>query len=225
MKRIFPRRFLNVSVLLLLLAVFVLNAVGQSGRKNVRTASAPTAPVQAPIFSQPDPEPTPAPIEPSVLGALPESLLKRQIKSLDNGSFRLGDFSEKVVVVNLWASWCGPCRREVPEYEKVRKDYAAGNVEFIGLTDEDPRAASDSVKKFIRDLKFGFRIGWIDQDMARLLSNGRNSVPQTLVISPAGRIVSHWNGYMPGKSGDRLRNAIERALQEAEEQKDRRQIQ
>jgi thiol-disulfide isomerase/thioredoxin len=148
-------------------------------------------------------------------GVLPESLLQRQLKGLDNSSFRLGDFADKVVVVNLWASWCGPCRREVPEYEKVRKDYAAANVEFIGLTDEDPRAASDAVKRFVRDLKFGFRIGWIDPQTAHMLSNGKNSIPQTLVITRGGRIVNHWNGYMSGKSGERLRNAIESALLEA----------
>jgi thiol-disulfide isomerase/thioredoxin len=175
----------------------------------------PIAPVQAPIYSQPEPEARIIEAEPAMMGGvLPESLLERQVKALDNSSFRLGDFADKVIVVNLWASWCGPCRREVPEYEKVRKEYAGANVEFIGLTDEDPRSASDAVKRFVRDLKFGFRIGWIDPQTAHLLSNGRNSIPQTLVITRGGRIVNHWNGYMSGKSGERLRNAIESALQE-----------
>ena len=74
------------------------------------------------------------------LTALPESLLNRQIKSIDKGSFSFTDFSGKVIVVNIWASWCGPCRMEVPDYEKVRKEYAGRRVEFIGLTTEDPRS-------------------------------------------------------------------------------------
>ena len=214
------RRFRTV-VLILAFAAFAATAVGQSGRRNARTTDVPIAPVQAPIFTPPEPEvKAAATLEPAMLGGvLPESLLNRQIRALDNSNFRLGDFGEKVLVVNLWASWCGPCRREVPEYEKVRKEYTGGNVEFIGLTDEDPRAASDAVKRFVRDLKFSFRIGWIDGQTAHLLSNGRNSIPQTLVITPGGRIVGHWNGYSAGKSGDRLRNAIEKALQEAGEQK------
>jgi thiol-disulfide isomerase/thioredoxin len=227
MKQTFPLPSASVSFRFFALSVLLLGFLGadvlaQSGRRNARTSEVPIAPVQAPIFSQPEPEPRAAavPMEPAGLGGvLTESLLQRKIKALDDSTFHLGDFSDKVVVVNLWASWCGPCRREVPEYEKVRKDYAGSNVEFIGLTDEDQRAASDSVRKFVRDLKFGFRIGWIDRDTARALSNGRASIPQTLVITPSGRIVSHWNGYMPGKSGDRLRNAIEKALQEASEQK------
>src|SRR5688500_19613277 len=104
---------------------------------------------------------------------LSESLRERKIKGIDKGDFRLGDFQGKVLVINIWASWCGPCRREVPEYEKVRKDYAGREVEFIGLTTEDPRVASDRVNKFARDFSFGFRLGWADRETARTLMNGR----------------------------------------------------
>jgi thiol-disulfide isomerase/thioredoxin len=203
-----PRLF----VVTVLFVAFAVSYVAQSGRRNVRT-DVPTPPVQAPIFSAPEPQPARERAEPAMMnGAVPESLLQRPLKALDNSSFRLADFDNKVVVVNLWASWCGPCRSEVPEYEKVRKDYAGGKVEFIGLTAEDPRVASDNVKKFVRSFNFGFRIGWIDHETARTLSEGRNSVPQTLVILPGGRIVSHWTGYTRGHSGDRLREAIENAL-------------
>lgn len=210
--------FSPLLIAVIAIAMFVGDALGQSGRRNVRVPSIPEAPVQAPIFSQPEPEPKAAPVEvPMLGGVLTENILHRQIKGLDSGSFRLGDFGDKVIVVNLWASWCGPCRREVPEYEKVRKDYAGSKVEFIGLTAEDPRSAADNVKKFVRSLNFNFRIGWIDRETSIALSEGRNSIPQTLVITPSGRIISHWNGYAQGRNGDRLRAAIERALQEGKE--------
>jgi thiol-disulfide isomerase/thioredoxin len=144
---------------------------------------------------------------------LPESLLDRELKSIDEGSFRLSDFRGKVVVVNIWATWCGPCRREVPDYEKVRKEYAGRPVEFIGLTTENPRTASEKVKQFARDFKFGFRLGWADRETAQMLMNGRSVIPQTVVISAEGRLVSHWNGY-GGQSRSRLHDAIERALAE-----------
>ena len=201
--------------LLLLLASFAANAVAQSGRKNVRPPTQPQPPVQAPIWSPPEPEVVPKPVERSELGEVPESLLQRPLKSLDNSSFRLADFGGKVVVVNLWATWCGPCRAEVPEYEKVRKEYVGRAVEFIGLTTEDPRTSSDKVKQFARSFNFGFRLGWADRETAHTLMNGRSSIPQTLVIAPDGRIVSHWNGYTRGRSGDRLRSTIERALSDA----------
>jgi peroxiredoxin len=91
----------------------------------------------------------------------------------------------------------------------VRKAYLGRDVEFIGLTTEDPRTSSDRVKRFLRDISFGFRLGWADAETARTLMNGSDSIPQTLVIDADGRIVNHWSGYSPGRSGNRLKEAIE----------------
>lgn len=207
MKKIFP---------LLLLAVLAVNSTSQSGRKIVRSPTQPNPPIQAPVWSQP--ERARSAVRGDVraeLNALPENLLQRPLKSLDQGSFRLADFDGKVIVMNIWASWCGPCRSEVPEYDKVRKEYAGRNVEFIGLTTEDPRTSSDRVKKFLRNVNFGFRLGWADPETASTLMNGRSTIPQTLVIAPGGRIVSQWHGYSRGRSGDHLRQAIEGALLQA----------
>jgi thiol-disulfide isomerase/thioredoxin len=133
------------------------------------------------------------------------------LEALDQSTFRLADFSGKVIVVNLWATWCGPCRREVPDYEQVRKHFADRGVEFIALTTEDPTTTRARVQKFVRDFNFKFRIGWADGETARTLMNGRNIIPQTLVIGADGRVISHWSGYSP-QNGDRLRTAIEKAL-------------
>jgi thiol-disulfide isomerase/thioredoxin len=151
-------------------------------------------------------------MEPAELLFLPETLREREIKMVTSGSFRLADFSGKVVVINLWATWCGPCRREIPEYEKVRKAYAGRDVEFIGLTAEDPRTSAERVNRFLRDVKFGFRLGWADRETARTLMNGKRAIPQTLVIDAAGRVLHHWTGYSPGSSGDNLRQTIDLAL-------------
>jgi thiol-disulfide isomerase/thioredoxin len=199
-------------LILFLVAASALNAASQSGRRISTPRPTQTAPMQPPV--NPEPELKPA-IAHSELLFLPEELSERQIKTLDSGNFRFADFHGKVVVINLWASWCGPCRREVPEYEKVRKAYAGREVEFIGLTTEDPRTSTDRVKKFLRDISFSFRIGWADRETARTLMNGKTSIPQTLVIDADGRIVSHWTGYSPGLSGDKLKQTIDQALQTA----------
>ncbi len=199
-------------LLLLVAAASALNVASQSGRRITTPRPTQTAPIQPPL--NPEPELSP-PVAPSGLLFLPENLRERQIKSLNSGSFRFADFHGKVVVINLWASWCGPCRMEVPEYEKVRKAYAGRDVEFIGLTTEDPRTSSDRVNKFLRDISFGFRLGWADRETARTLLNGRSSIPQTLVIDADGRVVNHWSGYSPGQSGNKLKQTIDQALQTA----------
>ena len=198
-------------LVLLLAAAFAANAEAQSGRRGVT----PTPPQSEPLMPPPlVSQPERAPVMPAELSALPETMLKHEIKAVDNGSFSLGDFGGKVVVLNLWATWCGPCRREIPDYERVRKEYAGRAVEFIGLTTEDPRTSSDRVRRFVHDVNFGFRIGYADRETAFILMNGRTSIPQTLVIAPNGHIISHWSGY-GAQSRDRLREAIKRALSEA----------
>jgi thiol-disulfide isomerase/thioredoxin len=199
-------------LLILLGATFAVSAAAQSGRRGTTRPPPPPERLSEPPIVSPAERASVAPAE---LTVLPESVLKRQLKALDKGSFSLADFGGKVLVVNLWASWCGPCRREVPEYEKVRKEFAGRGVEFIGLTAEDPRTSSDRVKQFARDFNFGFRLGWADHETAVALMNGRNAIPQTLVIAPDGRILSHWHGYSPGQGGNHLRETIERALSEA----------
>jgi thiol-disulfide isomerase/thioredoxin len=198
-------------LLVLLFAMFA-PAAAQSGRRGMPP---PPPPPPEKLSEPPIVLPERASVLPLELTALPESVLKRQLKALDNGTFSLADFSGKIVVVNLWATWCGPCRREVPEYEKVRKEFAGRSVEFIGLTTEDPHTSSDRVKRFAHDFNFGFRLGWADRETAVTLMNGRSSIPQTLVMAPDGRIISHWRGYSPRQGGSQLRATLERALAEA----------
>jgi thiol-disulfide isomerase/thioredoxin len=202
MKRLLPP--------LILLLVATMDALPQSGRRISNPQPTYTAPIQPPANPEPVPRSRPAP---AALLFIPESLRERQIKGIGKGSdFRLADFHGKVLVINLWASWCGPCRREVPEYEKIRKSYEGREVEFIALTTEDPDESANEVNKFLRQVNFGFRLGWADGVMARTLMNGRSSIPQTMVIDTDGRIIKHWSGYTPGRSGDRLRDAIDQAL-------------
>ena len=199
-------------LLILLVAIFAAGATAQSGRRGM-TPPPPPPPekLSEPPIVLPAERATLAPGE---LTVLPESVFTRQLKALDNDSFSLADFSGKIVVVNLWATWCGPCRREVPEYEKVRKEFAGRSVEFVGLTTEDPRTSSDRVKRFARDFNFGFRLGWADRETAVTLLSGKNVIPQTLVIAPDGHIIAHWRGYSPRQGGSQLRATLERALAE-----------
>ena len=195
--------------LFLSLTVFTSLAFSQSGRRitTVRTEAPP--PVQGP--ANPEQEPKRAAPPATALLFLPEALLERRIRSLDDNSFRLADFNGKVLVINLWATWCGPCRREMPEYERIRKSYVGKNVEFVALTVDD-KAAGPLVNKFVQDLGFGFIVGWADKETARQLMGTKRAIPQTLVVDASGNIVNHWAGYSPKDGGSRLRDAIDNAL-------------
>ena len=201
MKKTFP---------LLLVTALAAHAAAQSGRR-ITTTPPPEPRAEAP--PAPTFEPAPAANRaPAELTALPESLLRRELQSLDKGSFRLADFGGRVVVLNLWATWCGPCRREIPEYLQVRREYAGRGVEFVGLTPEDPRTSAERVRQFVRDFKFDFRLGWADRETALALMNGRNVIPQTYVIAADGTVVRHMRGYSAERSAGMLREALDRAL-------------
>lgn len=193
-------------LLLLLMAACTASVFPQSGR---RVATRTAAPIQPPV--NPEPEVERAKPAPAVLTFLPERVLERRIRTLDNNYFRLADFQGKVMVINLWASWCGPCRREVPEYENVRKDFLGRDVEFIGLTTENPGDATEKVNKFVRQTGFGFLLGWADRELATTLMNGHRAIPQTIVINTNGNIIDHFVGYAPGQ-GRRLKETLENAL-------------
>ncbi len=186
-------------------------SAAQSGRR-------PVAPPAPPAAAEPAPSATPArraPAPRATYDKLPEGLMSRELQSLESGSFHLSDFGGKVLVINLWASWCGPCRREIPDFEEVRRDYAKRGVEFVGLTTEDPRTDAGRVKQFLRDVKFGFRLGWADREMALGLMNGRQSIPQTYVIGRDGVVLLHLRGYGAERGVSMLRDAIDRGLESA----------
>src|SRR5262249_691359 len=169
----------RLPLLFFLSVASALSVAPQSGRRiNSSSSTTPPAPVQPPLIPDPVPSRTGPPLLTELI-SLPESIWDHQIKAIDNGNFRLPDFQGKIVVINIWASWCGPCRREVPEYEKVRKDYVQRDVVFIGLTPEDPRYESERVKRFVREVNFGFRLGYADAQIARTLMNGQRAIPQT----------------------------------------------
>lgn len=201
----------KVFLLLAIISALAFSAAAQSGRR-VTNPAPPPPPPPPPEMATTEAQPERITPDMDESGVMPERLLNHDLKAVDKGSFKLSDFTGKIVVINLWATWCGPCRAEVPDYEKVRREFAGKPVEFIGLTTEDPSKAAEKVKQFVRDFNFGFRLGWADREMARALMNGKNVIPQTIVISSDGHIISHWHGYSRAESRDRLKQTIQKAL-------------
>jgi thiol-disulfide isomerase/thioredoxin len=190
----------------------IASVSAQSGRKVARPTE-PLPPVQSTVFSEPEFELNPNASKEVAVTALPDGLKTRMLPGINNNGFRISDFKDKVLVINMWASWCPPCRREAPVYESIRQEYADRPVEFIALALEDPRTASADVRAFVRDLNFNFRLAWADYETARVLTGGFDGIPQTLVIAPSGRVLDHWQGFSRTTSGDHLRSTIERALE------------
>jgi peroxiredoxin len=149
---------------------------------------------------------------PPALTDLPPAVSVAPLKDANGASFKLADFFGKVMVVNLWATWCGPCRREIPELVKLHKEFHSRGVEMIGLSTEDPDASADKVRKFIQDFQIDYRIGWAPVEVGVPLMQGHQAIPQILVISRDGRILNHFRGFSPANTSAELKQALEDAL-------------
>ena len=149
------------------------------------------------------------------LNTLPREILDAENKAV-NGSapIKLSDYSGKVLFINLWATWCGPCRIETPELVKLYKEYQSRGVEMIGLSTEDPDASAQSVMEFMRDYDVNYPIGWATREVAITLMQGRASIPQTFIIGRDGRILKRFIGFNPETTPAQLKEALEEALAE-----------
>ena len=149
---------------------------------------------------------------PPALPDLPPEVSVVPLKDVNGSSFKLADFFGKVMVVNLWATWCGPCRQEIPELVKLHKEFHARGVEMIGLSTENPDTSAEKVRKFIQDFQIDYRIGWAPVEVGAPLMQGNDAIPQIVVISRDGWILKHYVGFSPANTSPQLKQAIEDAL-------------
>jgi thiol-disulfide isomerase/thioredoxin len=156
----------------------------------------------------------PAPAAPSTVVTLPSNVTNAELKAVTGSPIKLADYNGKVLVVNLWATWCGPCRLEIPELVKLNKEFRSRGLEIVGLSTEDPEVTAESVPAFVHNFNVDYRIGWATPDVARTLMQGKDAIPQSFVIARNGRVVRRFIGFSPSVTPPQIKAAIEEALNE-----------
>ncbi|WP_054815967.1 TlpA disulfide reductase family protein [Nocardia arizonensis] len=124
----------------------------------------------------------------------------------------LNDFRDKVVVVNLWGQWCGPCRAEAPALEQVYEATKDLGVAFLGINVRDPQR--DKAQDFVTDNKVGYP-SIHDPSMRTLLALGGNFptsvIPTTLILDRQHRVAAV---FLKSLLAEDLRPAVERVARE-----------
>ena len=194
--------------------VVLLLAVGFSGCSSGDQANQSAQPVNA---TRPAASSNPvAAAPPAGPIALTSDIRDAQVKTLDGGSLKLSDYDNKVVVLNIWATWCGPCRLEMPDLVKLNQEYKSRGLVVLGLaTTYNERNDQVHVKEFLKTQKVDYRILWDDGTLAAPLVQivgGRSVIPPSFVISRDGRIVKHFQGFSPLSTPALMRQAVEEAL-------------
>ena len=155
-------------------------------------------------------------LPPAAVVSLPPGLRDTRLQTLDGDSLKLSDFADKVVVVNLWATWCQPCRQEMPELIKMSNEYKSRGLVVLGLaTSYNEHNDQAHVKEYIHTQNVPYKIIWDDGTLAAPLVQavqGQSVIPQSFVISRDGRIVKHFQGFNPYSTPQLMRHAIEEAL-------------
>ena len=205
-------------VLLTLVALGLLSALGLSSCNSSEVSNnAPANRVTAaPPANAPPANAPPANAPPAAFVSLPRNLRDTKLQTLDGESVKLADFADKVLIVNIWATWCGPCRLEMPELVKMNNEYKARGLIVLGLaTSYNEHNDQGHVKDFIRAQNINYRIVWDDGTMTAplvQLVQGQSVIPQSFVISRDGRIMKHFQGFSPYSTPQLMRQAVEEAL-------------
>ncbi|WP_051269830.1 TlpA family protein disulfide reductase [Flavobacterium suncheonense] len=126
------------------------------------------------------------------------------------GKSKLEDFRGKYVYIDLWATWCAPCRAEIPFLEKIENKYHGKNIEFVSIS-LDRQADIEKWKKMITDKKMGGVQLLADNDFNSKFVRDFNvmGIPRFILIDPNGKIV---NANAPRPSSPELTTILDELL-------------
>ena len=114
--------------------------------------------------------------------------LQVSLATLDNGKASLAQWQGKVLVVNFWATWCAPCRKEIPEFVKMQADLESKGLQFVGIAIDE----ADPVRTYAKQvgINYPILIGELDAtELGRALGNEMGGLPFTVVFDRGGRVV------------------------------------
>lgn len=148
------------------------------------------------------------------LPVVPAVVFDTEMRAANGTAIKLSNYSGKVLFVNLWATWCGPCRMETPELVRLHQEYQARGVEFVGLSTEDPNTSAQKVRDFVQQYNVGYQIGWATREVALTLMQGKTSIPQSFIITRDGRLFKRIDGFHPKRTPPELKKALEDVLVE-----------
>jgi thiol-disulfide isomerase/thioredoxin len=206
-----PRDFWTPARAALTLTVLaLLAAAGLAGCNSTDKSAENTPKVTATTGPRANGTPAAAatPAEPKML---PASALDAPLETLEGKPFKISELKGKVLVLDLWATWCGPCRSSIPELVAMQKEYGPQGFEVVGLDIDPDSDTPEDVKRFAKEFEINYKLAFADRELAVSLMRGGN-IPQSIIVNRDGQIVEHLVGFHPVNTPRRMRAAIEQAL-------------
>ena len=129
--------------------------------------------------------------------------------TLTGDTVSLASFRGRPVLLNLWATWCPPCREEMPSLQRVHRDYAGRGLRVIGVSLDNGQSRA-AIRRFLEQYRITFTILHDPHDDATTVFR-TFGLPETLLIAADGRLVRRWRGKVDGDSRE-FRKYLDRLL-------------
>jgi cytochrome c biogenesis protein CcmG/thiol:disulfide interchange protein DsbE len=180
------------STLLSLLAGFAV--VATAGALFLSASSTPAAPASS--ASSPATDRAASPVERASSSALgtDEPVPDFELDRMNGDTFHLDAHRGEVVVVNFWATWCPPCREEIPGFVKLQKEYGDDGLTIVGVSMDD--GGFSTVRPFADKMNINYPLVMDDGKVGRAYGPVR-ALPSTFVVGPDGMIQHVRSGYLP----------------------------
>lgn len=193
-----PSGGMGRNIAVLVVVAIVVAAMIYAGKRNVQVSTGSTAPngqVEGKI-----------PAGNAVGKPAPDFTLT----TLDGKTVKLSDYRGKAVMVNFWATWCGPCKIEMPWFVDLHQQYAPQGFEILGVVSQDD-SGKESIEKFTKDMGVNYPIllGNERTDAVSDAYGGLNGLPQTFFVDRGGTIVAQSLGLVgKGEIEDNIKKAM-----------------
>jgi len=128
------------------------------------------------------------------------------LESLEGKTMRLSDFRGKAVLLNFWATWCGPCKIEMPWFVELQQKYGSQGLQVVGVAMDD--ASKEDIAKFAKDMGVNYPV-LIGKEAVGDSYGGIPALPETFFIGRDGKVVDKILG-LRGKA--EIEDAIKKAL-------------
>ena len=124
-----------------------------------------------------------------------EKVAQAQMKNLDGTTSKVADMKGKVLLLNMWATWCGPCRGEMPALVKMQDEHREKGFEIIGLNTDDGDT-KEMIDKFAAEMKLNYKLVWAPTEMQSALLKISNfgGIPQSFIVDRDGKLRGVFRG-------------------------------
>jgi thiol-disulfide isomerase/thioredoxin len=127
----------------------------------------------------------------------------------DGGQQRLGDLKDRVVILDFWATYCPPCREEIPHLNSLQAKYGADKIQIIGLNvggnEDQPK-----IPAFVKEMNMSYPVAYPEQPLVSFIFGETDVIPQTAVFDRNGQLVLKIAGFSP-----EIRTELDRAVDAA----------